>query len=433
MISYYKLEKSGDYGEVVPMEVGRLRAAAAMVLVGDIMVRCSKEGTSWRKNNIGYHLIFKPATTFVFNNTTMSESGNDGRQSAESLLREELLPYCQSRLLSEEGLRELIERHGLTPNNHNHVSDYKFFRSACNNERVTEGIIRCLLEYFHDAASAAGNNGCLPLHKACYNKSATPNIIRLLIDAAPDSVRSVSNKGNMPLHALCCNSKVDEAAAIQILKLLIEKYPEAIRHAHNGGCLPIQIASWGTSSEFCRLLIDKNPGSERITDAQGAMPLHKACAINSLATVEYLYRQYPDAINHAATGGHYPIHYAILGTRNRDNPAAAVETVQFLLDCDPNQKLKQCRGRPLLYFACGMKCNDSNIEAGIRIIKVIFDAHPQAIEDNSIASNIHRFHQQVQEFINGELVYARQAKDHRLITTPDENGQLPLHRALLNN
>ena len=39
----------GLNGEVVPMEVGRLRAAAAMVLVGDIMVQCSKEGTAWRK------------------------------------------------------------------------------------------------------------------------------------------------------------------------------------------------------------------------------------------------------------------------------------------------------------------------------------------------------------------------------------------------
>jgi len=39
----------GTTGDVVPMEVGRLRAAAAMILVGDIMVECSKEGTSWNK------------------------------------------------------------------------------------------------------------------------------------------------------------------------------------------------------------------------------------------------------------------------------------------------------------------------------------------------------------------------------------------------
>eukprot|EP00584_Thalassiosira_punctigera_P018606 CAMPEP_0172558626 /NCGR_PEP_ID=MMETSP1067-20121228/80013_1 /TAXON_ID=265564 ORGANISM="Thalassiosira punctigera, Strain Tpunct2005C2" /NCGR_SAMPLE_ID=MMETSP1067 /ASSEMBLY_ACC=CAM_ASM_000444 /LENGTH=643 /DNA_ID=CAMNT_0013348025 /DNA_START=266 /DNA_END=2197 /DNA_ORIENTATION=+ len=39
----------GTTGNVVPMEVGRLRAAAAMVLVGDIMIQCSKEGTGWNK------------------------------------------------------------------------------------------------------------------------------------------------------------------------------------------------------------------------------------------------------------------------------------------------------------------------------------------------------------------------------------------------
>ena len=54
-------------------------------------------------------------------------------------------------------------------------------------------------------------------------------------------------------------------------------------------------------------------------------------------------------------------------------------------------------------------------------------------ENNRIASDIHRFHPQVQAFINRELVYARQAKDHRLMMTPDDNGQLPLHRALQNN
>ena len=38
----------GARGEVVPTDVGRLRAAAAMVLVGDIMVQCSKERTTWK-------------------------------------------------------------------------------------------------------------------------------------------------------------------------------------------------------------------------------------------------------------------------------------------------------------------------------------------------------------------------------------------------
>lgn len=37
----------GSTGELVDASIGRLRAAAALVMVGDIMVQCSKEGTAW--------------------------------------------------------------------------------------------------------------------------------------------------------------------------------------------------------------------------------------------------------------------------------------------------------------------------------------------------------------------------------------------------
>ena len=129
----------------------------------------------------------------------------------------------------------------------------------------------------------------------------------------------------------------------------------------------------------------------------------------------------------------YPIHAAVGGIEHRDSPTAAVEIVQFLLNCDLNQKLILYRGQFLLRVACELPYNDTKIEAGIQIIKVIFGAYPEAIEDERIATNINRYHQQVQAFINSELVYARQAKDHRLMTTPDCNGRLPLHRALQNN
>ena len=37
----------GSSGHLIEADVGRLRAAAALVLMGDILVRCSKQGTSW--------------------------------------------------------------------------------------------------------------------------------------------------------------------------------------------------------------------------------------------------------------------------------------------------------------------------------------------------------------------------------------------------
>ena len=356
----------------------------------------------------------------------MSEIG----QTAESLSKE-LFGLCNSNSLSEEGVREIIDRRGLVSTDCN-VSDYRFFHEACKNENVTEEIIRCLLECFPEAASDATASGWTPLHYACSNKNVTLGIIQLLIDAAPDSVRSVGNDGVTPLHCLCDNNKVHEDNAIQIVELLIEKYPEAARHADRDGDLPIHYASKWRSPEFCRVLIETYPGSERIMGG-GILPLHYACTVqNSLATVEYLYKLYPEAINRA-TIEVYPIHAAIIGMQQKENPAAAVEIVQFLLNCDPDVKLQKYRGRSLLRYSCSLTYTESNIEFALEMIKAIYDAYPEAIKRNRIASNIQHYHQRIQTFINGELVYARQAKDHSLMTTPDDNGRLPLHAALRSN
>ena len=366
----------------------------------------------------------------------MSEVNNSSDHSAAELLSSELGRFCESELLTEEGLREIIQRHGLAHDEH--LGDYKFFHAACRNKRVTEEIIQCLVEYFPDAATATDAYRVTPLHYACYNKNVTLGIIQLLFDAAPDSVRSVNDGDSTPLHYLCCNKKVDEATPLKILKLLIEKHPEAARHASNEGFLPIHCASGRRSLEFCRELIKAYPGSERINDAKGLLPLHGACMMNTLPTVEYLFRLYPAAIHRVTTGeypsgGHYPIDYAISFMQYRDVPSAAVHIVKFLLDCDPDVKLQKYERRPLLEIACRQLYNYSNIGAALEMIKIIFDAHPEAIEDNSIATNINRYHQVVRSFINGELVYARQAKDLYLMSTSDENGRLPLHKALQNN
>ena len=318
------------------------------------------------------------------------------------------------------------------------MNNYDFFYEACDNERVTEGIIRPLLEYFPDAVST-GEDGWRSLYYACENKNVTLNIIRLIVEAAPDhSLRILHHEdGRTLLHYLCENDQVDKAAALEILNLLIEKYPEAVRHTDDFGNLPIHLAIVSRNHELYRVLIEAYPGSVSVPDAGGMLPLHNACRNGSLATVEYMYDLYPDAIIHASTQGHYPIHFAIMGMGRlyRTDPITAAEIVQFLLNCDPNQKLIQLRGRSLLHYACSSIYESPSIEAGMKVVKLLFDAHPEAIEDDEFAADTNRYHPHVQSFINNELVYARQANDHRLMMmmTPDDNGQLPLHTALQNN
>jgi len=360
----------------------------------------------------------------------MSESIN---RFAQLILADSLFEHCKSESLSEEGLREIIERFGLSPNIKPRVCDYKFFIQACINERVTEGIIQCLLEYFPDAAR--GGTGCSPLYFACANTNMTLNIVQLLIDAAPESVRSVARDGRMPLHLYSQCSNKDETTALEILKLLLEKHPEAARLANDDG-LPIHLAlSSSKSPEFCRMLIDAYPGSERIGDVNGALPLHWACLCNTVSTVEYLHKLYPDAINHAAnSNGLYPIHHAIHGLCQRSVPIAVVDIVEYLLNCDPNVIFQKVDGESLLHDACHREYTDSNIlVAALEIIQLIYDADPDAIEDDDMVSDIHEYHKHLQTFIMSNLVCARQAKDHRLMTTSDGSGQLLLHTALRSN
>ncbi len=293
-------------------------------------------------------------------------------------------------------------------------------------------ILKILIEKYPEAVRRADSDGDLPIHVACLSKSL--EFCQVLIDAYPDSVRSVNNDGGMPLHILCNNEEVNEEIVIRNLKMLIEKYPKAVQHAYNSGDLPIHLAAQcGRSPEFCRVLIEAYPGSERMTNAYSALPIHWACWSGTLPTVEYLCTRFPDCIKHASTQGHYPIHDAIRGTIERENPADVVEIVKFFLGCDLDVKLQRFRGISLLQFASEKEFDDSNIEAGIEIIKVIYDAHPEAIEDNGIVSDFYRFHQEVQEFLDNQLFCANRAKDHRLMTTADDNGRLPLHNALQNN
>jgi predicted transcriptional regulator with HTH domain len=77
--------------------------------------------------------------------------------------------------------------------------------------------------------------------------------------------------------------------------------------------------------------------------------------------------------------------------------------------------------------------NTSMLNAYLKVLQILYDAYPEAIKKDEITSNVDRFCQEVQIFINAQLAYARQATEHRVMTTPDESGRLPLHRALRDN
>ena len=363
----------------------------------------------------------------------MSGDGNNSRQSIIVDLLEELFEFCQSDSLSEKGLREIIGLHGCNDNDPN----IRFFRAACRNEQITEGIIRCLIEYFPNAVRHSGKRGQLPLHNICYNKNVTLGMVQLLINAFPESLRHEDNDCLMPLHVLCIKKNLNEEVKLEILKLLLERCPESVKHTAEYDSLPIHFAAAFQSPQFCSRLIEAYSGSERITNNNGQLPFHVACAWNTVATTaKYLYQLYPESIHVATNVGRYPIHLAIVGLKYRtDSPEAAIEMVLFLLDCEPNVVSQKFQLNLPLYWACKEATNENTrkLNAYLKIVQILYDKYPEAIEDNDVASDVGEFCAELQAFINARLTYARQARDHNIMTTRCENGQLPLHRALCDN
>ena len=369
------------------------------------------------------------------------------------MIERELFNYCKCGFLDEEHLRRIIDRHEmkLAPDETLRVEHYTFFLEACRNERVTESIIRCLLEYFPEAARASYDIGS-GIHYACDNPNVTLNIIQLLIDAAPDSVRTLTRSGKLPLHHLCGNKGVDEATSIETLNLLIEKCPEAVFHADNDGNLPTHRAAWGgRTPEFCRVLIEACPGSERRTASNGNLPLHYACLTNTLATVEYFYKLYPDAINHAnsTAGGYYPIHYAIMSVAHWTKAdgsriclfenivhksTVAVDIVKYLLDCDPNVKLQKVEGKFPLHYACILEYNCANIRAALEIIKLIYDAYPESIrhEDSEGHMPLHYHSMNPKQDEDAALAILKLLieKCPEAVRHASSKGNLPIHHAM---
>ncbi len=309
-----------------------------------------------------------------------------------------------------------------------------------NRSNLKDGIemVRFLMDHNPDALSSTGQTA---LHIACGDNKVTPDIVQLLIDAFPDSVRHEDNKGRMPLYNLCLNENLDGKVGLDILKLLLRRCPESVRHADAHGCLPIHLASgWGgKSSEFCSVLIEEYPGSERITASYGLLPFQIACLHNNVAAAKYLYQLYPESINVADIDGAHPIHYPILrGINEReDDPEATIEMVEFLVACDSNVALQEKGGKLPLHWVCYMACNQNTPIrlTYLKILQILYDAHPEAIDCNYVTSKIDWFCAEIKAFVNTQLNYARQAKGRtgRQMRMRDENGQVQLHRALYNN
>lgn len=245
--------------------------------------------------------------------------------------------------------------------------------------------------------------GRLPIHHASDNEDITLDAMKFLIEAYPESLEGRDWDQKIPLHYLLNNKRIESenrTVALDILKLFIEKAPNWIFQERDiDGMLPITVAASCHSADFCKLLVDLCPGSERDSDNEdGIIAIFRACMEydGKADTVKYLAELYPDSIHMTYATGRNPFSYALCSSSMEK-----AGMVQHLLDIDRSFASTPVQVTPLepmlpLHIVCTRR-NDPRFEEGrtcsrditpdSRLVKILYDAHPSAILARDSNSN----------------------------------------------
>ena len=314
-------------------------------------------------------------------------------------------------------------------------------------------VLEFLLEYQPSSIHFLDEYDRTPLNMACSNPNVTLDLVRLLLNAWPEATRQLDNCGEderggyLPIHNLCRNEGMDDVTAKDILHLLLNSDPPSVRERDTDGeFLPIHhAAGGGKSTDFCKILVKAFPESLRMQSMEGKLPIHAACSTGKVDLVQYLLELIPESIHTRDNSGCLPIHEASV--------QGNAEVIKFLVKCDPDAASKETtnelRWLPFHHACYGLSnCYSKNLIA----VKILYDEFPEAIfardRDGQTPLEIVRSSERYQHrhslvvsfkeslvslvnFLEDQLEYVRAAQDATHMTTPDSDGYLPLHRALL--
>jgi len=179
---------------------------------------------------------------------------------------------------------------------------------------------------------------------------------------------------------------------------------------------------------LCRALVDAYPESLKEETRNGHLPIHVACDQDRnrsrIDVIQYILEEYPESINIRDRQGYFPIHYsALIGN---------AKTIELLLKHDATAAVKEtANGSLRLPLHLSSLGSDSNA------CQVLFDSYPEAINIRNAGGKVpldlarEEGNQEVVNFLQTQLVYVKQAQDTAAISTPDSEGYLPLHHALI--
>jgi len=229
-------------------------------------------------------------------------------------------------------------------------------------------------------------------------------------------------------HDLCINyNNLSEPALLSQLESVLTKDPNVVYEKDNDGFTLLHIAAALRSPEFCKMIAEVDSELVRSTSNEGFLPIYNSCSFNNVQTAKYLYHLYPESISTPNNDGYFALH-SVLAARKT---SFSLDLVGFLLKHD-----KGAVSSPIGEFG-HLPLHMALMRHDLAVTKLVFDSYPEAIFiniGNSRLSPLDIARQKQNEgcitFIENQIEFVRQAREEQVT---DDNGQLPIHRALQNN
>lgn len=206
-------------------------------------------------------------------------------------------------------------------------------------------VFRFFVLLWPESVGAATNDGRLPLHCAAAQQHAMDDGLRYLIERMPSSVRSTTREGWLPVHYAARYADEDV-----VLRLLFEQWPDSfMARTAATGALPLHLAL--ASGQYwmmdaVRLLVEQRPGSVRVADNDGALPLHAAVSHKLLKPATYLVEKWPESVHVRDRAGSLPLHRAVA------RPDASFRIVNLLVEkCPDSLQAKDATGLQAFHVA----------------------------------------------------------------------------------
>lgn len=122
--------------------------------------------------------------------------------------------------------------------------------------RVSEEVIRFLIQSYPDGVRRKDLLGRVPLHYAISN-SLPLNIVRYLIDACPELITATDIKGWTPLHVAA-----NKAVSTEIVLMIVRSRPEVMKMKNKHGWTPLKCAM-ESNTPYTGMIVDTLTAEEK--------------------------------------------------------------------------------------------------------------------------------------------------------------------------